>query len=232
MSIIVVPRKSLDIVITCDPAISERDSAARSAITVVALSPYNKYFLLEMWAGRSGDPQVVIDHILEMANYWQPRLIGVEAVAFQQSMEPYMKRRMEQLGIWYPIEMLRPDRNEKKEQRIKSLVPFFRTGQIYIQRGMFDFIGEYETFPTGRTKDILDAFSYAIRMLTPQQPDRIAGVEMQIAALVQRDPMSARYWKSEAVKRGDIEPDKTIDDYLDEDDEEHDYVTSISELMS
>lgn len=231
MAVIVVPRKSLDIVITCDPAISERDSAARSAVTCVALSPYNKYFLLDGWTGRAGDPQIVIDKILKLADYWQPRLIGIEGVAYQQSLKPYMERRMQQLGTWHPLEMLKPDRNEKKEQRIRALMPFFRTGQIYIQRGMFDFISEYETFPNGRTKDILDAFAYAIRLLTPQQPDRVAGTEMQLAALAQKDPMSARYWRAEAVRRGELEPFKTIDEELEESEEESDYVTTVGEFL-
>lgn len=230
MGQIIVPRKSLDVVITCDPAISERESACRSAITVAGMSPYNKIFLLDVWAGRSNDPLTLIDRMLEMADFWQPRLIGIEAVAFQQALKPFTERRMEQLGKWWQVEMLRPDRNEKKDQRILSLQPYFRTGQIYIQRGHFDFIGEYETFPNGRTKDILDAFAYAVRLLVPQQPERKAGTELTLAELSKRDPMSARYWRAEAVKRGLLEPQRTLDEEI-EDAETVEAFTGMGEFL-
>ena len=216
MAAILVPRNSLDIVITVDPAISEKSTACRSVVTVVAMSAYNKIFLLDVWAGRSNDPMLLITKYLDLADFWQPRLIGIEGVAYQQSLKPFTEREMARRGHWYQVEMMRPDRNEKKDQRILSTQPYFRTGQIYIQRGMFEFIEEYETFPHGRTKDVLDAFAYAVRLLTPQQPDREAGIEIQLAKLRQEDPSSARYWRSNAVKRGLLEPLPTIDDILDE----------------
>jgi predicted phage terminase large subunit-like protein len=201
-----VPRSSLDIVITCDPAISEKSAACRTAITVAGMTPYQKIFLLEYWVGRQGDPAKIINQLLDLAYFWQPRCIGVEAVAFQQALEPYIKREMENRGQHHALLMLKPDRNEKKDQRILSLQPYFRTGQIYIQRGMFEFIEEYETFPLGRTRDILDAFSYAVRLLVPSNPVKKPGLEQRLKELESRDPVSARYWRADAVRRGILEP--------------------------
>lgn len=214
---ITILRSTLDIVICCDPAISERSSAARTAIVVMGMSPYQKMIVLEYWVGRQGDPARIIQTYLEMAHFWQPRCIGIEMVAFQKSLEPYTMKAMADRNEYWPIVNLKPDRTEKKEQRILSMQPFFRSGQIYIQRGMSEFIEEYETFPLGRTRDILDAMAYAVRLLTPQQVSKRPGLDEQLKRLAREDPMSARYWRADAVKQGLLEPEKDIDDILDED---------------
>ena len=228
---IVIPRSSLDIVICCDPAISESEKAARTAIVVMAMTPYQKMFLLEYWVGRQGDPYKIITTILEMARFWQPRCIGIEMVAYQKSLEPYTQRQMRETGVHYPIINLKPDRNEKKEQRILSMQPFFRSGQIFIQSGMAEFIEEYETFPLGRTRDILDAMAYAVRLLTPQQESKRPGLEERLKVLAKQDPMSARYWRADAVKQGLLDPQPDIDDALDAYGEEEKFEEGIGEFV-
>lgn len=227
-----IKRRDLDIVITCDPAISEKVSACRSAIVVAGITPFRQMFVLEYWAGRQGDPAKLIETMLEMAYRWQPRVIGIESVAFQQSMEPYTMREMQQRGVNYPLIMLKPDRNEKKQQRILSMQPFFRSGQIWIQRGMFELIEEYETFPLGRTQDILDALSYAIRLLVPQQPTQAFGLDEKLIVMARTDPSSARYWRADAVKRGLLEPELTLDERLDLDEYESTYEVGVGDFVS
>ena len=129
-SIIKVSRRELDVVLTCDPAISEKSSACRSAIIVLAMTTFHKIVVLDYWVGRQGDPAKLIDKILDLAYQWQPRIIGIESVAFQASMEPYTKRAMANRDVFYPLAMLKPDRNERKNQRILSMQPFFGAGQI------------------------------------------------------------------------------------------------------
>lgn len=216
MASVKVLRNELDIVITCDPAISEKAQACRTAVTCMGMTPYTKIFMLEYWVGRQGDPLKVIQTILDMAYRWQPRLIGIESVGYQQALEPFIKREMESRGEHYTILMLKPDRLEKKNQRILSMQPYFRTGQIYIQRGMFELIEEYESFPMGRTCDILDSMSYAVRLLVPQKQTRAPSVDMRLKELAKEDPMSARYWRAHAIKRGVLEAEQTIDDVLDD----------------
>lgn len=211
-----VLRSQLDTVIAVDPAISERSTASRTAVVVMGISPFNKIFLLEYWVGRQGDPAKVIETILKLAYDWQPRVIGIEAVAYQKALEPFIKREMMSRNEWYPIQMMKPDRNEKKEQRILSLQPYFQAGQIYIMRGALEFIEEYETFPLGQTRDILDAMAYAIRLLVPIEKSQKPALAERLRELARKDPLSARVWRADAVKRGDLEPEETLDEILDE----------------
>jgi len=228
---IVVQRRELDVVITCDPAISEKSSACRSAIIVVGMSPYRKMFVLDYWVGRQGDPAKLIDSILDLAAHWQPRVIGIESVAFQAAMEPFTLRAMQERNVSYPLIMLKPDRNERKAQRILSMQPFFRTGQIYIQSGMLDLIEEYETFPLGKTQDLLDAMAYAVRLLVPNRPIKKPGLAEKLKRMERSDPESARYWRSYAIKRGDLEPEMTIDELLDEESEESAFMAGVGEFV-
>ena len=202
--IIKVPCNQLDTVITCDPAISEKVSACRTAIVCVSMSPYSKIFLRDYWVGRQGDPYRVVQNILNMAKEYQPRSIGIESIGYQQALLPFMQREMTSRGEHYPVIGLKPDRNEKKEMRILSTQPYFRSGQIFIPRGALEFIEEYETFPNGRTVDILDAFSYAVRMLIPLVANRKPALEEKLDRLAQDDPSSARYWRADARRRGDL----------------------------
>lgn len=211
---ITILRPTLDIVICCDPAISERETAARTAIVVMAMSPYQKMILLEYWVGRQGDPFKIITTMLDMAHFWQPRCIGIEMVAYQKSLEPYTLKAMRDRNEYWPIINLKPDRNEKKEQRILSMQPFFRSGQVYIQRGMSEFIDEYETFPLGRTRDILDAMSYAVRLLSPQQQSKQPGLDERLKLLAKDDPASARYWRADAIKRGLLDAQDSLEEQM------------------
>ncbi len=214
-----IPRNQLDVVMTCDPAISEKVSACRSAITVVGMSPSKLIFVLDYWVGRQGDPAKLIHQMLQMAYVWQPRVIGIESVAFQASMEPYTIREMQMRGVYYPLIMLKPDRNERKQQRILSMQPFFRSGQVYLQRGMFELIEEFETFPLGATQDILDALAYAFRLLAPQKQEKPSILKDKMKALAKQDPSSARYWQSYHRAKGTLDEELTIDDILDGADE-------------
>ena len=213
--------QDLDIVITVDPAISERSTAARTAIVVSGMSPYGKLFLLDSWCGRQGDPAKIIDNIIAMALEWSPRVIGIEMIAYQKALLPYMNREMASRSRWWPIVELKPDRNsktaEKKNMRILSMVPYFKSGQIYILRGNYDFIDEYESFPNGSTVDLLDAFSYAVRLLVPKSDSKKPALEYKLKALEKEDPSAARYWRKVAERRGELEP---LEDPMNDEDDQ------------
>lgn len=219
---------------TLDPAISERSTAARTALVILGMSPYKKIFLLDLWVGRQRDPAKVISMLVDKAIEWNPRVIGIEMIAYQAAIQPYLEREMASRGKYWPIIPLKPDRNthavEKKNQRILSMQPFFKARQIYIMRGMFDFIEEYETFPNGTTVDILDAFSYAMRLLVPSDDMRKPALEFKIKELAKEDPGAARLWRHEAEKRGELEPYPELIEFAEETNVEQDEFVGIGDL--
>jgi len=218
MALIKVPINDLDIAIAVDPAISESLRAARTAIIAAGITPSARIVVLEYWVKRQGDPALVIDAILDMAQRWMPRIIGIETIAYQKALLPYMSRAMEKRSMTVPIMELKPDRNgkivEKKNQRILSMQPFFKTSQVFFQKGMLDLIEEYETFPMGGTVDLLDALSYLFRILVPNKQKGKAPGESAIERLALTSPNDARYWRSWGEKKGLLQ---SKEDWLNED---------------
>ena len=235
MPLLKIKNSDLDIVMALDPAISERAKAARSAIICLGMSPSARIFVLEYWVGRQGDPGKLIETMLDMAYEWNPRAIGIEAIAYQQALLPFTQRIMQQRGKFWSIIPLKPDRNtrtsEKKNQRILSMQPYFQAGQIFIQKGMLDLIEEYETFPLGRTVDLLDAMAYAVRMVVPQVDLKQKPGQGTIERLQSVDPTSARYWRTYQVSKGFMEPEPNP---LEEDSntlQEEQYQRGVGELI-
>lgn len=214
---IVVPRNTLDVVLVCDPASSTDPQASRTAVIVVGMSPGLRLFVLDAWAKREPDPYYVLDHMFAVSVQHQPRLWGIEAVGYQKTLQPWAERLMRERGVYYPVEPLSPDRYEKKQDRIMSLSPFARAGQVYVQRGMLALLEEWEVFPDpGSPRDLLDALAYAVRLLVPKTPQGgTAGVEARLQALAQRDAASARYWRKDYERRGLIEAEATLEELLD-----------------
>jgi hypothetical protein len=51
--------------------------------------------------------------------------------------------------------------SHKKEARIFNVIsPMAEYGRLWVQRSQVDFQNEFTTFPSGRYKDLLDAFAY------------------------------------------------------------------------
>ena len=211
---ILIPRASLDTVLVCDPASSTEVTASRTAIIVVSLSPGSRLFVREAWAKRESDPYLTIERMLACSVEFQPRCWGVEAVGYQATLQMWSERMMRERGVHYPIVPLKPDRYEKKADRIMSLQPFARSGQLYIQRGMLALIEEWEAFPDPSTpRDLLDALAYAVRLLVPQaMPTAAVGLSYRLQELAKRDPASAKYWRADAERRGLLQPEASLED--------------------
>lgn len=142
-----------------DPAISQSDRAARTAIVVDGVDELNRKFLLETWAKRC-EPSEMFNAIFDLHRRWQCEATYIEAVAYQRCIKPFLIQECERRKVWINVQEVKPDTRKTKEARIRGLQPYFRSGEIFIQRSQEDFVQEYLSFPLGQTVDILDAFAY------------------------------------------------------------------------
>lgn len=213
---IAISPKTLDVVTIVDPAISEKVTAARTAVLTVGLDPKHRIFLLAIFAARV-NPSVLIDTALEQATKHQSRVIGIEDVAYQRSLGHFMEKQMKENNHYFPIRLLKPDKREKKEARIRGrLHGYLKARQFYCQAGDFDFLKELEEFPMGRTCDILDALAYAPEMWSIPEASSKPELERDLEILAQRDPESARYWRSFHQSKGKIEKPEEEEDFAQE----------------
>ena len=146
--------------IRCDPAISEKPGAARSAIVVDGVAADERVYLLEAWCRRC-QPFEMIEQIFTFCDQYEPDAVGIESVAYQRILKPVIERECERRGKWINVVELKPDTKDRKINRIRGkLQPYLERGLIWVRRDQEEFLDEYTTFPSGATLDLLDAFAY------------------------------------------------------------------------
>lgn len=159
-----------------DPNHSEESGRSRNAIVILGM--YNhpqkprRIYLLDVWAEASSH-ETMIDRLigvrpehLGLAVKWRVHHIYVESeVAGQQGWKFLLKDRVSRMGpiASFTIRPLKTDRSAGgKDKRIIGMESIYENGLFWVRRtGQEVFLGEYETYPNGATKDILDVIGYA-----------------------------------------------------------------------
>lgn len=162
-----------------DPAISEDDKACNSAIIVDGVDYYNRKWLLENWYGHV-HPIALIENALRLAVEWQVEEIGIEGVAWQKALKPFMEKEMNDRGISIPIRILKTDNRKSKKARIRGVQPYFYRGEIYVREDQEQFLKEYRDFPTGELMDNLDAFAYGPEMWETPLEDVVEEQDVEV----------------------------------------------------
>lgn len=156
----------LTTIMSVDPAISKKDSAARSAICVTGTDGEN-IFLLEAWCGRVGATDLA-QQVINLAKQYSPHRLIIETVAYQGALKEVLELLANQQKLpmsMFPMTDFRPGPQAKKDTRIFGLEPWFRKGLFYYNpRSQYDFFEEYKNFPNQRLRDVLDALSMQMDM--------------------------------------------------------------------
>lgn len=155
----VIDPHRLNTYILVDPAISESKHAARTAIINVGVLDQEHIFVLNAIARRM-NPNDCIKAVFDLARQLRPHKVGVEVVAYQKALKFWMEQYAKKVGYYLNIVELKPGVGSK-EARIRGLVNYFASGQIYIRREFTDLIDEYLAFPAAKLRDLIDALSYA-----------------------------------------------------------------------
>lgn len=157
--------KMLNYCITVDLAISKDEKADRTAIVVRGKDPRNpNWYIMETVVGRL-DPLQVIDTIFSLYQTYRQRgsvIVGIETVAYQKSLIYFLNEEMRKRQTFIHIVELKS--KDKKEERIRGLIPLFKTGTIYLRRNQKDLMDELLTFPFGVHDDVADALAFQIQM--------------------------------------------------------------------
>ena len=98
----------------------------------------------------------IFDHVVR----YHPVLVGYEDVAFQKSIDYYLKELMRQESLYFVLEPLNlSKRKDAKNLRIAGLQPLFASHSIYLRTHMKELESELIKFPLARHDDIADALS-------------------------------------------------------------------------
>jgi len=158
----------LQLFIGVDPAVSLAETADRFSMALIGVSNDNRYvYLLEQYAGRIDFPDQV-QLIEEWHRKYRPQLIGVENVAYQNSLIQQLMR----LSSFPPV--IGQPAKGKKFERILAMSPLFKMGRVLVRADHRDFIEEwinYDSSLKNPNDDCLDAVEIALRTAGILLPD-------------------------------------------------------------
>ncbi len=151
---------------TIDPAISQEKHAHYTVILTIAVDKFNNWWI-EPYTREKLDPLEIVESIFQTHRRYKPMRMGLEVVAFQKSLQYFIKDEMKKRGNYLPLKELKTDTRISKEMRIRGLVPRFEQRMIYIRRDMKELEYELTRFPKSETDDLVDALAYMLQIAYP-----------------------------------------------------------------
>jgi phage terminase large subunit-like protein len=158
----------LDKYVGVDPAISQKDGADRFAIACIGVSrSTGTAYLIDQWAGHLPFPEQV-DILQEWYGRYRPQMLGVESQAYQAA----LIQQANSLKTMPPITAL--FQSGKKADRIIGMSPQFRMSRILINKAHKDFITEWISYDSSKSRpkdDCLDSVQIALTLAGALLPD-------------------------------------------------------------
>ena len=147
------PTGEMLVLMTVDPAFTQKTTSDYSAIMVVGKKD-NKTYVLDYYRGKV-QPSELISKIIEYHKKWKPIRLGIEAYSAQKVIGFYLEERAarENLSIaWEAI-----TQQGDKLSKIRRLEPYFRNGEMLFRRWHTELEKELLEFPQGDHDDLIDA---------------------------------------------------------------------------
>lgn len=164
--------KGMAVSIAVDPAISEKQSADRTAFTVRGLDPQNQWWVLETIMRRGMTPTEIVEMLFELYAKYSVHhsvdAIGVEAQAYQKSLIFSLQDEMRKRNVFFNLVELGNWRTSK-ELRIKGLIPRYDQGAIIFRKPDTGddseiLIDELLRFPKSRSDDGIDSLAFHLNL--------------------------------------------------------------------
>ncbi len=151
--------------IIVDPITAKKTSSTsndRGVVLVVGWDKRLNLFILDYKLYDRAKESELFDGIFQLSDKWTTHTVLWESVAYQVQGKYNLEEKALQYGKHLKVKEVRPGHTDK-DVRIRTLVPHFERGQIYIRYWMNELIQELLRFPHGKTDDIIDTLTYALK---------------------------------------------------------------------
>jgi predicted phage terminase large subunit-like protein len=159
------PRRSLHVYTTVDCATDPELSTTRpdkldysTVLTAGKDVLSGDIYVLEYFRARCSPGEhtaAIFDHVQR----WNPIKVGYEDIAYQKSLDYWLKDLMRQHQKFFILEAVKRQGRKSKETHIMGLQPIFASGSILIRRHHKELESELLTFPRGQHDDLLDTLA-------------------------------------------------------------------------
>lgn len=153
----------LETVILVDPAKTVKLHSCESGIVVVGLDRLAGRVYVRRVVAEKLYPDQLYDRVLELALQFRASAIGLEVTSLNEFITYPFKNEMVKKGKIYPLIELKAV--GKKEERIASMVPFYRNGHVMHNEedaGVLE--GQLLSFPRCTRFDAIDALAYFVKL--------------------------------------------------------------------
>ena len=159
---------SIENVVIVDPAKTVQMKSADSAIVGVGIDlARSRLFVRDICAGKMY-PDELYDEIFGMSARLRIVALGIEETSLNEFIKQPVKNEMFRRHQFYNLIWLKPRGQDKKELRVKELVPYYRFGYIFHNArcaGVQKLESQLTMFPRSALWDVMDCFAYIIEML-------------------------------------------------------------------
>jgi phage terminase large subunit-like protein len=156
-----VKRMNTTCFVSIDGAVSEKESADYTGVTINRVSEFNKWYVYSYRL--KVNPRDFIDHLFYIHKTYNPEMIGIEETTFTLAIKPFLDEEMRKRNTFFNIKMLKHQQIQK-ETRIRGLIPRWENGGIILVGPNTELKDEMRTFPRGLHDDVLDSLAYQPQM--------------------------------------------------------------------
>jgi len=167
---LIPPRQSLEVYTTIDPATDPELSTGRpemldySVVMTCGKDLITGYiYVLDYFRARCSPGEhaaAIFDHVLR----WRPIVVGYEDVAYQKSIDYWLKDLMRRNQQYFLLEPIKRGGKTRKEDFIMGLQPVFGSGAVHIRPYMRELVKELLSFPRGAHDDLIDAMAMQLQL--------------------------------------------------------------------
>lgn len=154
--------------ITIDSAVSEKESADFTGVTINRVSRENKWYIKTYRL--KCNSRELIDHLFFLKTEYNPNFIGLEETTFTMAIEPFLQEEMRKRQVFFSVTPVK-HRGVHKEQRIRGLIPRWESRSIFLIGDNTELLDEMRVFPNGQHDDVLDSLSMQLaNVRAPYRP--------------------------------------------------------------
>ena len=154
----------LNTFIAIDSAVSEKESADFTGITIARVSKENKWYITSY--KKKINTAELIEHMFYLYNLYKPQMIGLEQTTFTIAIEPFLNEEKRKRDTFFTVFPLKHNWT-KKETRIRGLIPRYESKSIFHVGDCHDLEEEQRVFPRWNKDDTLDSLAYIEQMAFP-----------------------------------------------------------------
>ena len=174
-------QKETNCYITIDSAVSEKESADFTGVTINKVTRDNKWYI-KTYKLKINSKEL-IDHLFFLHKTYTPKFIGLEETTFTMAIQPFIQDEMRKRQVFFSITPVK-HKGLQKELRIRGLIPRWESKSIFLVGDNFDLLDEMRVFPNGQHDDVIDSLSMQLHIAKPpyyQPVDRTSEVEKNTA---------------------------------------------------